>query len=198
MEEEDGFDATHGTETTGQHLRLNYGATPVRTFRRIMAAVPPPFDHAVFVDLGSGKGRALLMASEYPFKKLIGVEHSPQLHAVADRNLAKHAQRVGETDRFELRCQDAADYARRSWPPNANVLLFLYCPFPSIVLQEVCDAIRRHADARRQRITIAFVNPNENMRRVLRSWPGLRSVARFEPDDPSLAAYESFEIFSTE
>jgi len=197
MEREDGFDAAHGTDTTRQRLRLNYGATPVRTFRAILAALPAPVDGWTFVDLGSGKGRALLMADEHPFARIVGVERNRGLHAVAGRNLEAYARRTGKpTDRIELRREDAVSYTRRSWPAIGDVLLFLYSPFPSAVLREVCDAIRGHG--LRQRITVAFVNPSENMRRALRSLPGLASVARFEPEDPSLARYEAFEIFTTE
>jgi tRNA G46 methylase TrmB len=31
-------------------------------------------------DLGSGRGRALLLASHVPFEQIIGIEVSPQLH----------------------------------------------------------------------------------------------------------------------
>src|ERR1700691_4568599 len=40
----------------------------------------------VFVDLGSGKGRTLLMASDYPFQRIVGVELLPALHETAKGN----------------------------------------------------------------------------------------------------------------
>ena len=196
LESKDGFDATHGTETTAPLPGLNYGATPVRTFRRIMEAIPTPLDDCAFVDLGSGKGRALLLASEHPFRTIIGVEHSPELHAVAGRNLAKFLPPTGRADRFQLRCEDAADFVSTSWPEADDVLLFLYCPFPSELLRQVCAALQPHAEAG-QRISIAFVNPNRHMERVFSDWPQLHCLARFEPPDQALAAYESFAIYST-
>ena len=39
IEDADGFDAAHGTDTTGQDVRRNYTAVPVRAFRRIVAAL---------------------------------------------------------------------------------------------------------------------------------------------------------------
>jgi predicted RNA methylase len=42
-----------------------------------------------FIDLGSGKGRTLLLAAEYPFERVIGVEYCPQLNEVARSNIPK-------------------------------------------------------------------------------------------------------------
>src|SRR5690242_5062036 len=40
------------------------------------------FGDFTFIDLGSGKGRTLLMASDYPFRAIIGVELLPALHQI--------------------------------------------------------------------------------------------------------------------
>lgn len=48
------------------------------------------FAEFTFVDLGSGKGRALLMASDYPFRRIVGVELLPALHQIAELNLAQY------------------------------------------------------------------------------------------------------------
>ncbi len=40
----------------------------------MMAALPIEFNQFTFIDLGSGKGRTLLMASDFPFRKILGVE----------------------------------------------------------------------------------------------------------------------------
>jgi len=197
MEEEDGFDAARGTETTGQLLRLNYGATPVRTFRRVLAAIDAPLQDFVFVDLGSGKGRAVILAADLPFKRLIGVERSARLHAVARGNFARVAGGGRANERIELHCADVVDFVREAWPSDDGVLLYLYCPFHSSVLREVRDSILEHPAAREQHLIVAFVNPNENMRAVLRGWPGLRRVAAHEPPDPSLRIYEAFELWTT-
>ena len=52
----------------------------------------------VFLDLGSGKGRVVLEAARRPFRRVIGVEISPELNAIAARNL--------EASRRRLRAQD--------------------------------------------------------------------------------------------
>jgi methylase of polypeptide subunit release factors len=40
-----------------------------------------------FIDLGSGKGRALVLALSYPFRRVVGVEFALELHRVAEANL---------------------------------------------------------------------------------------------------------------
>ena len=49
-----------------------YQPTDPALFQEMMASLPIEFDQFTFVDLGSGKGRTLLMASEYPFRKIAG------------------------------------------------------------------------------------------------------------------------------
>jgi len=45
-------------------------------------------DEYTFIDLGCGKGRVLVVASEFPFRRVLGVELSPKLAAVARKNAA--------------------------------------------------------------------------------------------------------------
>jgi len=55
-----------------------------------------------FVDLGSGKGRVLLMASHYPFKRIIGVEFIPELHQVAQENIRKYTEQRTESPLYHF------------------------------------------------------------------------------------------------
>src|SRR5580700_6255635 len=48
------------------------------------------FRDFTFIDLGSGKGRTLLMASDYPFHRIVGVELLPSLHEIAQENLRQY------------------------------------------------------------------------------------------------------------
>ena len=53
-----------------------------------------PIERTVFLDVGAGKGRAMLVASEYPFLRVEGVELNPKLADIARRNicpLGEHA-----------------------------------------------------------------------------------------------------------
>ena len=57
----------------------DYTAIEATRFKRVLAGFDIAFEDYTFVDFGSGKGRALLLASEYPFKRILGLEFSPEL-----------------------------------------------------------------------------------------------------------------------
>jgi tRNA G46 methylase TrmB len=91
------YDWEHRVNTTsgavGWRARLlglfhsPYQPTDPALFQEIMASLPIEFEQFTFVDLGSGKGRTLLMASEYPFKRIVGVELIAELHRAAEENI---------------------------------------------------------------------------------------------------------------
>src|SRR5271168_5236996 len=100
------FDERFGVETSGliydlrsghQHDVHNNGyfAVAPSVFHAIMGAMVErlhlDWRRFCFVDVGSGKGRALLLASDYPFREIIGVELSPQLDRVARANIARYS-----------------------------------------------------------------------------------------------------------
>jgi SAM-dependent methyltransferase len=113
----------------------------------------------VFVDLGSGMGRMVLRAARYPFKRVIGVELSPQLHAIANENL--------ERNRGSLRCQDVqlvrSDAVAYQLPDDVTVV-FLNNPFTGEVFQSVVGDVIRSIDRRPRRLRIIYRNPVEHER----------------------------------
>lgn len=114
------FDRRFGIDTTGT-IDLNslqiqsdnwfygrhYSPTPSDAVPRIIGDLPIRHEDFVFVDLGSGKGRVLLLASEFPFKKVIGVEFSPELHAIAEQNIRSYRSESQKCRAVECICQDA-------------------------------------------------------------------------------------------
>lgn len=94
------FDLWNGIDTAGRQpfddLTLRgsdgsdaggYGPVRPRDFRRALSSLEIDHRQYCFVDFGSGKGRAILMASRYPFKKIIGIEFAKELHEAALINL---------------------------------------------------------------------------------------------------------------
>jgi SAM-dependent methyltransferase len=100
------FDLEFGTRTSGliagRHLKSGhrndrnstayYAVAPsvmqglVVRWRRSRPVAP--IDEFTFVDLGAGMGRAMLLASEYPFRSVVGVELNPTLARIARKNAA--------------------------------------------------------------------------------------------------------------
>src|SRR5258706_2882714 len=64
-----------------------YGASQPSIIRRAITALGT-IDHHEFIDIGCGKGRAMVVASEFPFRSISGIELSPQLTKVARRNIS--------------------------------------------------------------------------------------------------------------
>ncbi len=60
----------------------------IQTLLRMLPSLD--FSPFIFIDLGSGKGRALFVAAKYPFRQIIGVEYSFELHEVAMKNVASY------------------------------------------------------------------------------------------------------------
>jgi len=106
-----------------------YFATDPWLFEQIMQALPIRFEDFIFIDLGSGKGRSLMLASDYPFRRIVGVEYLPELHRSAELNLGRYSGENQKCRRIECVCQDARDF---EFPDEATVL-YLFNPFPEPV-----------------------------------------------------------------
>ena len=133
----------------------------------------------VFVDYGSGKGRVLLMAADYPFRRLVGVEISPELQAIARANLARGARpRRAEV---ELWTGNAAEFPV---PPDASVI-YLYNPFHGGVLRAVLANLRASLDAHPRRLRLIYNNPVHFLR-VAAEYPWLVERRRLALEHPCI------------
>ena len=133
------FDWEHRVDTTAATvsardrflglLNSPYQATGPELFRDMMAALHIPFEDFTFIDIGAGKGRALLMAASYPFRRVIGVELLPALEEVARDNVQKH----GSARPIELICGDACEFEF----PAGPLVVYLFNPLPRLSLERV-------------------------------------------------------------
>ena len=118
------------------HVSPYVGCQP-SCLRAALSFLGDDVDGATFVDLGCGKGRAMLVASEYPFHAIVGVEMSPGLCEVARRNLAAVRARGSLPKTLSVTCGDAIGF---QYPPGALVIFF-YQSFGLPVLRRALDAI---------------------------------------------------------
>jgi len=65
---------------------VSYQPTKARPFQDLLRRLDLPAG-GTFVDVGSGKGRVLLLAARHPFKRVVGIEFSPSLCEQARRNI---------------------------------------------------------------------------------------------------------------
>ena len=176
------FDWDYRVDTTWSNLRLGtrirevlagrgYQPSDPLTFHEIMAQLAIAFGDFTFVDLGSGKGRALLMASDYPFRRIIGVELLPELHAIAQENVRKYSSPRQQCRSFELHCGDA----RRFRLPPEPLVVFLFDPFPGDILREVIAGVEQSVREAPRKLYLAYQNPISE--RALAESSGWRKTA---------------------
>ena len=166
------FDATNGVRTSGliagrhlksghrhdRHATAYYGVAPsvfralVNRWRRTKPVAS--IRDFTFIDIGAGMGRAVLLASEMPFYRVVGVELYPTLAGIARRNL----QRWRAIDRVhaptQIRCCDAAEFPL----PAGPCLLFLFNPFGKAVLRRLLQRVARDFADRPGQLDLLYVN----------------------------------------
>jgi len=173
----------HGVDTSGlvpakhlvtghandEHVTAYYGVAPsiLRTLiDQWRETIPPhPISSYTFIDIGAGKGRGLLVASEYHFRKVVGIELNPALAATARDNVALWARAhaadstAPQLAPIEVLEQDALDFDF----PTTPTLLFLFHPFEAPVLRQLLRRIEsqfaaRPKGSREPALDILYVN----------------------------------------
>jgi len=152
----------------------NYAPIEPGRFQAILASLALKFEDFVFVDFGSGKGRALLLAAEFPFRKIVGVEFSPELHAAAKTNLAADRGFRRRCDSVEPVCMDFLEF---SLPPTPSVLFF-FNPCDEVVLAKMVRKIAQSIEASPRELYVVYVAPSATKERLLDTAECLRKVVR--------------------
>jgi len=159
------YDWDHGADTTsatvGWRARLMgllhspYQPTDPALFREMMGALAIDFREFVFIDIGSGKGRALLMAAEYRFRRILGVELLPGLHRIAQRNIARCRKETQCGVVIESICMDARDFV---FSPDPSVI-YLFNPLPETGLRRLLDNLERSQQDHPRPTYVLYHNP---------------------------------------
>ncbi|HEY5057087.1 MAG TPA: class I SAM-dependent methyltransferase [Acidobacteriaceae bacterium] len=155
------FDQAHAVDTSGlvparhlatghasdEHVTAYYGVAPsiLRSLiERWRETIPAhPISSYAFLDIGCGKGRALLVASELPFRSVVGIELNPKLVAIARTNVDRWTRSHAADPTapllapIEVLEQDALELAL----PAGPTLIFLFHPFEAPLLRKVLRRI---------------------------------------------------------
>lgn len=172
------FDDTHGVETSGlipagnlttghpsdAHVTAYYGVAPsiLRTLiDHWLATHPPhPLPRYTFVDIGAGKGRAMLVASQLPFHQVIGIELNPAMADIAQSNLdhwvQSHAADATAPPIAPIRLhqQDALEFDL----PRTPTLVFLFHPFEAPILKAFLRRVETQFAKRPGTLDLLYVN----------------------------------------
>ena len=108
-----------------------------------------------FVDMGSGKGRALLVASELPFAKIVGIELSQELHQIAEENVRRYRPASQPCTAFFLHCMNAVEYTFGPEP----LVLFLFNPFGRDFVRTILASLDASLSAMPREAFVVYINP---------------------------------------
>jgi SAM-dependent methyltransferase len=115
----------------------------------------------VFADVGSGLGRAVVLASGYPFRRVIGVEVADSLTRRARENLAR-SRRPRRCGAVELVTADALEWAI----PADLTVLYLYCPFTGDVFTRFLERLLASVDTNPRPLRLVYNYPVEHNRLI--------------------------------
>ena len=156
-----------------------YVASPRRLIRVVLRDLPICVRDATFVDLGSGKGGAVLVAADEGFAEAVGVEFSPTLHHVAVTNAARMTARHAGLAPTRFVLADAAGFA---FPPTPLVI-YLNNPFSERVMGQVLANLEASLRSRPRPVVLLYQEARhefasdrtQNLRLIAES-PALRRV----------------------
>lgn len=189
------FDVVHGTDTArevhladldirSEHVERGgrYAPASARSFNAIMKSLDVP-PGSVFVDIGSGKGKTLLLASEFGFKRVVGVEFAGELNAQARRNWTIYRKGREANPDFEVVTIDAAEYDIKD---DENVF-YLFNPFDDVVMNKFLRNLDASLARMPRPIWVIYQNPvNQD---VFERHGAFRLVRRFGQRGNTVAIY---------
>ncbi|HEX4154780.1 MAG TPA: class I SAM-dependent methyltransferase [Acidobacteriaceae bacterium] len=175
------FDQLHGTDTSGllpcsiiargtqarpEELTAYYGIAPsilrslldlwLQRLRPLAPRPHPAIDHTVFLDVGAGKGRALLLASQHPFLRVEGIELNQQLAEIASANIRRWQQdaQANALAPIALHLGDATTHPL----PAAPILAHLFHPFEARTLRRFLRHVEQDLIHRPRPFDLLYVN----------------------------------------
>ncbi|MGK9171350.1 methyltransferase domain-containing protein [Inquilinus limosus] len=181
------IDRKFGTDTSGyiplERLTIEsrnaqegiwYEPMSAKIFAQIMNGLGINWEEFDFIDFGSGKGRVLLLASNYGFRNVVGVEFSKELHQIATTNVALWNQRTRKRHNIMTVHMDATEYSI----PNVPLVVFLYSPFRGETMARVLNNIAISFHTNPRQIVIVFYGANAETIEILKKmnfhWRELR------------------------
>lgn len=163
------FDEKYGTDTSGvreigsldvvnapaARYAVRYDPSSPDLVRAQLAKLPIDYRHYIFIDFGSGKGRVLLVAAEFAFKEVIGIEFSRELHNVAVRNIGCFPARERQAGKICSIHRDVGSYEL----PRSDLVCYFYNPFGPPVIQEVAARLAALHALHGYQVIVIYVDP---------------------------------------
>lgn len=163
-------------------FNAGYLATDPERVRKALFRIDSPEQYS-FVDIGCGKGRAMVLASEFPFEHIIGVEIAPLLVEAALRNIDNVRLRFPDRPPVRVIHCDAATFAY----PLDPLIVFIAHPFGAPVMRRLVDTITETLISMPRELVIIYFNP-----KLASILDGAAMLERVDPafsETPSITNY---------
>lgn len=155
---------------------LNSAYQPIEPelLRQIIDSLEIEFAEFTFIDIGSGKGRALLIAAEYPFQRVCGIELLPELDAIAQENIRKFLSQgraqTTRTQTIDTSCGDATDFTF----PDVPAVVLLNNPLPQYGLRKLAGNLEKSLELGPRPVFVIYANAI--LEEVFESSPAFRKI----------------------
>jgi SAM-dependent methyltransferase len=150
------FDVRYGVDTSGliggrdlnsghqndQFITAYFGVPPSRltnAFDLWQRTSQMAASQYRFIDVGCGKGRAVLLASQFGFRDVFGIELQPKLAEIASENVQRWRQQNSVSTDISILCGDGPSLLPQLLA--GPVLIYLYNPFHAPVLRALAYSI---------------------------------------------------------
>jgi SAM-dependent methyltransferase len=168
------FDRLHATDTGGLipraglvtghandlHITAYYAVAPsiLDALIGLWMQTPPLYDidRYTFLDVGAGKGRALLCASLHPFREAVGIELNPALAAIARDNIRAFVSSANASPLAPITLLEAD--ALEAPLPSTPTVAFMFHPFEAPVLRRFLARVEQHYVERPGSFDLLYVN----------------------------------------
>jgi len=163
------FDTTRSVETV-THLpqpdpaqvvgdiadSLTYSPVRANNVRTSLRDLPiRNYSGYTFIDIGSGKGRVLFVAAEFPFRRVLGIEFAKHIHQYAVENIQRFSHWRQRCSTIKSINANAMEYEF----PNENLVLYLCNPFGPEVFTRMLANLERSIDTHPRHIIIVMLWP---------------------------------------
>jgi SAM-dependent methyltransferase len=199
------FDLEHGVDTSqligayalsnashahAIHTHAYLGSAPslfrtaLAQWRESLAGTPHTPSGYTFVDIGCGAGRALMLASETAFHRVLGIELNPSLALIAQSNITRWTTSSHACNDITILNADALAFPF----PATPTLVYLFNPFDAFVMRLLLDRLQSLAHTRAVPIDILYVHPDHAA--LFTSIPGMTLLwdaeVPYSPEDMAL------------
>jgi len=141
-------------ESPNARFAVRYQPSPPELVKNILSRLNIRYEEFTFIDFGAGKGRVLLIGSEFGFAKVIGIEFSPELVRVARTNLVKYDGPMRRAAEVEVVLSDVIAFRI----PEGSLVCYFYNPFQRPIMSAIASRLHESMNTQRREIYV-YVQP---------------------------------------